>query len=120
MNSDLSQNPTVFGKILRKEIPATVVYEDDLSLAFTNIAPEAKVHIVYIPKQHITWLRHATEEHQSLLGHLLLKVPEVAKAAGIHSTGYRLIINDGPDSHGEVPHLHLHILGGQDLGTKIA
>lgn len=113
------QNDTVFGKIIRNEIPSTKVYEDEHCLAFRNIKPEAKVHIVFIPKPHIAWLRHATAEHQALLGHLMLKVPEVAKAAGILESGYRVIINDGPDSRGEVPHLHLHILGGQDLGGKV-
>ncbi|MBI1308597.1 MAG: HIT domain-containing protein [Proteobacteria bacterium] len=116
----MSDNPTIFGKILRGEIPCTKVYEDDTVLAFKDINPHAKVHVVLIPKTHITWLRNATPAQQQTLGQLLLAAPKVAEAAGILKSGYRVIINDGPDSHGEVPHLHLHILGGQDLGTKIA
>jgi len=116
----MTENNTVFGKIILGELPCDKVYEDSRVMAFYNIAPEAKVHILLIPKKHIEWLRHAEDVDQKLLGHLLLKVPEVAKAAGIFESGYRVIINDGKDSHGEVPHLHIHILGGQDLGTGIA
>ena len=115
----MTENNTVFGKIILGELPCDKVYEDSRVMAFHNIAPEAKVHILLIPKKRIEWLRHAEDVDQKLLGHLLLKVPEVAKAAGIFESGYRVIINDGKDSHGEVPHLHIHILGGQDLGTGI-
>jgi diadenosine tetraphosphate (Ap4A) HIT family hydrolase len=114
-----TDNPTIFGKILRGEIPCKKVYENDHVLAFHDINPHAKVHVVLIPKQHIEWLRAATPADKETLAQLLLAVPEAARAAGIFDSGYRVIINDGPDSHGEVPHLHLHILGGQDLGAKI-
>ncbi|HEX2859977.1 MAG TPA: histidine triad nucleotide-binding protein [Alphaproteobacteria bacterium] len=117
---NMQNNPTIFGKILRGEIPCNKVFENEHVLAFHDIAPNAKVHVVLIPKQHIEWLRHATAADSETLAQLLLAVPQVAKAAGIFESGYRVIINDGPDSHGEVPHLHLHILGGQDLGSKIA
>jgi diadenosine tetraphosphate (Ap4A) HIT family hydrolase len=112
-------NPTIFGKVLRGEIPCKKVYENDHVLAFHDINPNAKVHVVLIPKTHIAWLRHAKPEHEAVLGQLLLTVPEVARAAGIFESGYRVVINDGPDSHGQVPHLHIHILGGQDLGVSI-
>jgi diadenosine tetraphosphate (Ap4A) HIT family hydrolase len=112
-------NPTIFGKILRGDIPCKKVFENEHVLAFHDINPNARVHVVLIPKTRIEWLRTATPEHEKILGQLLLAVPQVAKAAGIFENGYRVIINDGPDSHGEVPHLHLHILGGQDLGAKL-
>ena len=111
----VSDNPTIFGKILRKEIPAEIVYEDDKVLAFKDIAPKAAVHVLMIPKAHMACLRCAEAADADLLAHMLLKVNEVARLTGIEQSGYRVLTNAGPNSGQEVPHLHLHILGGEKL-----
>jgi len=107
---------TLFEKIIARQIPANIIYEDDLVLAFRDIKPQAPVHILLIPKQVIPRIAETGPEHQALLGHLLLKAPEVARKAGIADTGYRLVINNGRDGGESVPHLHCHILGGRPLG----
>ncbi|MFM6195113.1 MAG: histidine triad nucleotide-binding protein [Planktothrix sp.] len=103
---------TIFSKIIRREIPADIVYEDDLCLAFRDIAPQAPVHILVIPKKPIPKLADATSEDHALMGHLLLKVKQVAEEAGLEN-GYRVVINTGEDGGQTVDHLHLHILGGR-------
>jgi histidine triad (HIT) family protein len=105
---------TIFGKIIRREIPADIVYEDDLSLAFRDVNPQAPTHILVIPKKPIPKLDEATPEDLSLLGHLLLTVKKVAQQAGL-SNGYRVVINNGSDGGQTVDHLHLHILGDRPL-----
>ncbi len=110
MNGD-----TIFGKIIRKEIPANIVYEDDLCLAFTDITPQAPTHILVIPKKPIPKLSNATSEDKELLGHLLLTVKQVADQAGLTENGYRVVINTGNDGGQTVFHLHLHLLGGRSL-----
>ncbi len=106
---------TVFGKIIRREIPAQIVYEDDTVLAFKDIAPQAPVHILVIPKQPISGISQAQPEHEQLLGHLLLTAQRVAAEAGLDK-GYRLVINEGQEGGQTVFHLHLHILGGRAMG----
>ncbi|MBD2481842.1 histidine triad nucleotide-binding protein [Planktothrix sp. FACHB-1365] len=103
---------TIFSKIIRREIPADIVYEDDMCLAFRDIAPQAPVHILVIPKKPIPKLADATSEDHALMGHLLLKVKQVAEEAGLEN-GYRVVINTGVDGGQTVDHLHLHILGGR-------
>jgi len=105
---------TIFGKIIRKEIPADIVYEDDLALAFKDINPQAPTHILVIPKKPITGIDAATDEDRDLLGHLLLTVKKVAAQAGL-SDGYRVVINNGQDGGQTVYHLHVHILGDRPL-----
>ena len=105
---------TLFSKIIRREIPADIVYEDDLVLAFRDIQPQAPVHILVIPKQPISKLADAQPEDQDLLGHLLLSVKKVADQAGLDK-GYRVVINSGEDGGQTVYHLHLHILGGRAM-----
>ncbi|MDB9448179.1 histidine triad nucleotide-binding protein [Anabaena sp. CS-542/02] len=105
---------TIFGKIIRREIPANIVYEDDLALAFTDVNPQAPVHILVIPKKPIVKLADAEPQDQALLGHLLLTVQQVAAAAGLNN-GYRVVINNGADGGQTVYHLHLHILGGRPM-----
>lgn len=112
-------NPTIFGKILRKEIPAKIVYEDDHVLAFHDIHPQAPVHVVIIPKQHLVGLHDARADDATALGHLMATIPAIAQAAGVLESGFRLITNAGPDAGQEVPHLHFHLLGGKKLGPKI-
>jgi histidine triad (HIT) family protein len=105
---------TIFSKIIRREIPADIVYEDDLALAFKDVNPQAPVHILVIPKKPIPKLTDAESQDDALLGHLLLTVKRVAEQAGL-TNGYRLVINTGPDAGQTVYHLHLHILGGRQM-----
>ena len=105
---------TIFSKIIRKEIPANIVYEDDLALAFTDVNPQAPVHILVIPKKPIVNLATAEPEDQALLGHLLLTVQKVAEQAGLEN-GYRVVMNTGVDGGQTVYHLHIHILGGRSM-----
>ncbi len=105
---------TIFGKIIRKEIPADIVYEDDKSLAFKDISPQAPVHILVIPKKPIVRLSEATPEDHALMGHLLLIAKRVADQEGL-SNGYRVVINNGVEGGQTVDHLHLHIMGGRQM-----
>lgn len=105
---------TIFSKIIRREIPASIVYEDDLALAFKDVNPQAPVHLLVIPKEPIPQLAQAEPSHQALLGHLLLVAQRVAAEVGL-TDGYRLVINNGQDAGQTVFHLHIHILGGRPL-----
>ena len=106
---------TLFEKIVAREIPATIVYEDDLVLAFRDIKPQAPTHVLIIPKQPIPRISEARAEDHKVVGHLMLKAAEVAKQLGLTQRGYRLVINNGPDAGEAVPHLHVHILGGRSM-----
>jgi histidine triad (HIT) family protein len=105
---------TLFEKIITREIPADIVYEDDLVLAFRDIKPQAPVHALIVPKKPIPRVAEATAEDHRVLGHLLLKAAAVAAKLGLRD-GYRLVINNGPDGGESVPHLHCHILGGRRM-----
>jgi len=105
---------TIFSKIIRKEIPADIVYEDNLCLAFRDIAPQAPVHILVIPKEAIAKLSDAESKDHALMGHLLLTAKRVAEQEGL-TNGYRVVINTGEDGGQTVYHLHLHILGGRHM-----
>ena len=105
----------IFEKIIAKEIPATIVYEDDIVLAFRDVNPQAPVHILIVPKKSISRIAEAKPVDAQLFGHLLLKAAEVAEKAGLKQTGYRLVINNGRDGGESVPHLHCHILGGRPM-----
>ncbi len=106
---------TLFEKIAAHEIPSQIVYEDEQVVAFRDINPGAPVHVLIVPRKAIPRIAAATSEDQSLLGHLLLKAAQVAEEQGLSSSGYRLVINNGPDAGESVPHLHLHIIGGRKL-----
>jgi histidine triad (HIT) family protein len=106
---------TVFSKIIRKEIPAKIVYEDDLSLAFHDINPRAPVHVLIIPKKPIASLEEVEVEDQMLIGHLFVVLQKIARDLGIAEHGYRVAINCREGGGQEVPHLHLHLLGGRKL-----
>lgn len=106
---------TVFQKIIDREIPAAIVYEDDQVMAFRDVNPKAPVHVVLIPKKPIERIGAAQPADQALLGHLMLAAASVASQLGLGATGYRLVINNGPDGGETVPHLHCHILGGRAL-----
>jgi histidine triad (HIT) family protein len=105
---------TIFSRIIRREIPAKIVYEDDLCLAFKDVNPQAPTHILVIPKKPLERIDSAENEDQELLGHLLLTVKKVAKEANL-SNGYRVVINNGNDGGQTVDHLHLHILGDRQM-----
>jgi histidine triad (HIT) family protein len=105
---------TIFSKIIKREIPADIVYEDELAIAFRDISPQAPVHILVIPKQPIPRLSDAESSDHALMGHLLLTVKRVAEQVGL-SNGYRVVINSGEDGGQTVDHLHLHILGGRQM-----
>jgi histidine triad (HIT) family protein len=106
---------TLFEKICDKEIPAAIVYEDDRCVAFRDISPQAPQHLLIIPRKAIPRIGLASEDDAALLGHLLLTATKVARAEGIAESGYRLVINNGPDGGEAVPHLHVHLLGGRQL-----
>ena len=104
---------TIFGKIIEREIPADIVYEDDLCLAFRDINPVAPAHILIIPKKVIPSLAKAEGKDHAILGHLLVKASEIARTEGLEADGYRLVINNGEGAGQTVSHLHLHLLGGR-------
>ncbi|PRW60504.1 14 kDa zinc-binding [Chlorella sorokiniana] len=108
--------PTIFDKIISKQIPAQIIYEDEDALAFRDINPQGPVHFLVIPKVRngLTQLAKAKEEHKPLLGHLLYVAAQVAKQEGL-SQGYRVVVNDGPNGCQSVYHLHLHIIGGRQM-----
>jgi histidine triad (HIT) family protein len=106
---------TIFSKIIRGEIPAKIVHEDDLSLAFHDVSPQAPVHVLVIPKKPIDSLEHASDEDVAVLGHLQIVAQRVARQLGIHETGYRVVMNCGRDGGQSVHHIHYHVLGGRPL-----
>ena len=110
---------TIFKKIIDKEIPANIVYEDDDFLAFHDINPAAKVHVLVIPKKEIRNLDAATEEDLELLGKPQLTVAKVARILGINEDGYRVVTNINKNGGQEVYHIHYHILGGEPMGMKV-
>jgi|TARA_B100001105_G_scaffold248983_1_gene235361 histidine triad (HIT) family protein len=105
---------TIFSKIINKEIPADIVYEDDLSIAFNDISPEAPTHILVVPKKAIPKLSEINEEDENLLGHLLIVAKKITDDNNIKD--FRLVINNGSDAGQTVFHLHLHILAGRNFG----
>jgi histidine triad (HIT) family protein len=107
---------TIFKKIIDKEIPAEIIFEDDFCLAFRDISPQAPTHVLLIPKKEIKSLAEADAADHTLMGHLLLKAAEVALQEGLVENGYRVVINTGDYGGQSVDHLHLHILGGRHLG----
>ncbi len=106
---------TIFEKIIAREIPATIVYEDDLCICFHDISPQAPTHLLMVPKKRIVRAGEADDEAKETLGHLLLMVQQVARQEGFLENGFRVVINNGGDGGEEVPHLHLHILAGRKM-----
>ena len=106
---------TIFQRIASGEIPANIVHQDDDVLAFHDINPQAPVHILIVPKRVIPRMGDAQDEDADLLGRLLLAARDIAKAQGLDRSGYRLVVNHGPDAGESVPHLHVHLLGGRPL-----
>eukprot|EP00045_Choanoeca_perplexa_P000387 m.14330 g.14330 ORF g.14330 m.14330 type:complete len:169 (-) comp10258_c0_seq1:35-541(-) len=108
------QQDTIFAKIIRKEIPADILYEDDRSLVFNDVNPQAPTHFLVIPKKPVSQLSKASDEDEQLLGHLLLVARRVAQEQGL-TQGFRTVINDGVEGCQSVYHLHVHVLGGKQL-----
>jgi histidine triad (HIT) family protein len=106
---------TIFEKIVAGKIPARIVWEDDEVLAFHDVAPKAPVHVLIVPKRAIPRLANATVADQALLGKLLLTTRIVAEKLDLLTSGYRVVINSGPDAGESVPHLHVHVLGKRAL-----
>ena len=106
--------PTIFKKIIDGEIPADIIFEDDLCLAFRDINPQAPTHVLVIPRKEIASLDPLADEDQSLIGHLYLVIRNLARELGL-ANGYRVIVNSGRDGGQTVNHLHFHLLGGRSL-----
>ena len=106
---------TIFEKIAAREIPARIAFEDDDVIAFHDVNPQAPVHLLIVPKRVISRLAETNESDQALLGRLLLTAAKVARDLGVSESGYRVVINSGPDAGESVPHLHLHLLGKRAL-----
>lgn len=106
---------TIFGRIIRKEIPARIEHEDDRCIGFHDVAPQAPVHVLVIPKQPIASLADATSADEGLLGHLVVVATQLATKLGLGG-GYRLVVNCGRDGGQSVDHLHVHLLGGRQMG----
>ncbi|MGJ8723815.1 MAG: histidine triad nucleotide-binding protein [Roseibacillus sp.] len=106
---------TLFEKIVAREIPSEIIYEDDLVLCFRDVEPQAPVHLLLIPKKPIPRIAATTEQDAELLGHLFTRVPLIAKQEGFEESGFRVVVNNGPDGGETVPHMHVHILAGRPL-----
>ncbi|XP_041985446.1 histidine triad nucleotide-binding protein 1-like [Aricia agestis] len=106
---------TIFGKIIRKEIPAKIVFEDDQCMAFHDVNPQAPTHILVIPKKPIPQLSKSEDADEQLLGHLLVAARKIAAQEGLDKSGFRLVVNDGKNGAQSVYHLHIHILGGRQM-----
>lgn len=106
---------SIFKKIIDREIPAKIVYEDELCIAFHDVAPQAPIHVLLIPKKEVCNVAALTEADRALSGHLLLAVGKVARELGLENGGYRVVANCGADGGQSVDHLHFHILGGRPL-----
>jgi len=109
----------IFCRIVAGEVPGDIVYQDENFLAFRDIMPKAPIHVLIIPKTHITSAVELTEEQQKLAGRLIIIAKNLAEKEGIAKKGYRLVINCGPEGGQVVPHLHLHLIGGRKLDARL-
>ena len=107
---------TLFEKIIRREIPARIVQEDDDLIAIHDVNPQAPVHVLIIPKKVVSRIGEASEHDAALLGRLLIASAKIAQQLGVYTSGYRLTVNHGRDAGETIPHLHVHLLGGRPLG----
>ncbi len=112
--------PTIFAKIIRGEVPADIVYQDDRVTAFRDINPAAPVHVLIVPSQIIATVNDLSESDEALVGHMVTVAKKIAADEGVAESGYRLIVNCNLDAGQEVPHLHMHLLGGKALGPLLA
>lgn len=111
---------SIFTRIIQREIPSTIVYEDELVIAFQDINPQAPVHILIVPKKEIATVNDVRAEDEQTLGRLFTAAARIAAEKGIAESGYRLIVNTNHDGGQEVFHLHMHLLGGRRLGPMLA
>lgn len=109
----------IFCKIIKKEIPSTIIYEDDKVIAFNDVNPAAPIHILVVPKKHIETLLDVTDEDNDLISYVYQVINKIAKEKRFANNGFRVIVNCGKDSGQEVMHIHFHVLGGKKLGDKI-
>ena len=109
----------IFCKIIKGEIPSSKVYEDEEIIAFHDINPEAPIHILVVPKKHISMLTDLNEDDEMLIGKIYTVINKIARQEGFEKEGYRVIANCGRDSGQEVMHIHFHVLAGKKLGNKI-
>lgn len=112
--------PTIFAKIIRGEIAADIVYQDDRITAFRDINPAAPVHVLIVPSKIIATVNDLSESDEALVGHMVTAARKIAEDEGVAESGYRLIVNCNQDAGQEVPHLHMHLLGGRPLGPLLA
>jgi histidine triad (HIT) family protein len=110
---------TIFSKIIAKEIPADIVYQDELVTAFRDINPQAPTHILIIPNKEIPTVNDVTPDDEQMLGRMFVAAQKIAQQEGVAAGGYRLLINCGSDAGQEVFHLHMHLLGGRRLGPML-
>lgn len=115
----MSGQDCIFCRIASGEIPATIVHQDEQVVVFRDIAPQAPVHVLIVPKLHISGLDGLTDSHRDLMGHIALVAQKVAVELGIAKGGYRLVTNCGPDAGQTVPHLHFHLMGGAPMAGKM-
>lgn len=115
----MDQGLSIFQRIARRELPADILYQDDWVTAFRDIHPAAPVHVLIVPNQLIVTAADVLPEHEAVLGRMLRVAADIARAEGIAESGYRLIVNCKADGGQEVPHLHLHLLGGRPLGPML-
>jgi histidine triad (HIT) family protein len=106
---------TIFSRIIAREIPARIVYEDEQCLAFHDVHPQSPVHFLVVPKREIARIGETSSADEALLGHLLVVAQTVAKKEGLGESGFRLVINHGRNGGETVPHLHVHVLGGRPM-----
>ena len=111
---------TIFSKIIRREIPADIVFQDDRVTAFRDINPQAPVHILIVPNKLIPTVNDVTPEDEALLGYMFVVARQVAEREGVAAGGYRLLVNCGKHGHQEVFHLHMHLVGGRPLGRMVS
>lgn len=110
---------TIFSKIIRREIPSDIVYQDELVTAFRDISPRTPVHVLIVPNKVIPTVNDVTEEDEAVLGRLFVVAAKIARDEGIAESGYRLIVNTNRDGGQEVFHLHMHLLGGRRVGPMV-
>ena len=106
----------IFCKIVNKEMKSQIIHEDEEILVFHDINPQAPVHVLVVPKKHISLITEMHEEDQKMFGKMIYIAKEVAQELGIASSGFRLVLNNGPDANQTVPHIHLHVIGGRRMG----
>lgn len=112
--------PSIFTKIINREIPADIVYEDDLVIAFKDIHPQAPIHILIVPKKEIATVNDVAEADEIALGRLFTAAAKIAQENNIAASGYRLMVNVNEDGGQEVFHIHMHLLGGKNLGPMLS